>query len=90
MTFEVVKTYQEIYVLSQNILSLQEDVSKADRDLQVTNSQQQQGIAPPLTSIEKELRLIAKKDDLDGIEVRRLILYSALQKAAGGSWQWTK
>ncbi len=90
VTFEVVKTYQEIYVLSQNILSLQEDVSKADRDLQVTNSQQQQGIAPPLTSIEKELRLIAKKDDLDGIEVRRLILYSALQKAAGGSWQWTK
>ena len=90
VTFEVVKTYQEIYVLSQNILSLQEEVSKADRDLQVTNSQQQQGIAPPLTSIEKELRLIAKRDDLDGIEVRRLILYSALQKAAGGSWQWTK
>ncbi len=90
VTFEVVKTYQEIYVLSQNILSLQEEVSKADRDLQVTNSQQQQGIAPPLTSIEKELRFIAKKDDLDGIEVRRLILYSALQKAAGGSWQWTK
>ena len=56
----------------------------------MTTSQQQQGIAPPLTSIEKELRLIAKKDDLDGIEVRRLILYSALQKAAGGSWQWTK
>ena len=48
LTFEVVKTYQEIYVLSQNILSLQEDVSKADRDLQVTSSQQQQGIAPPL------------------------------------------
>ena len=90
VTFEVVKTYQEIYVLSQNILALEEDVSKADRDLQVTNSQQQQGIAPPLNSIEKELRLIAKKDDLDGIEVRRLILYSALQKAAGGSWQWTK
>lgn len=90
VTFEVVKTYQEIYVLSQNILALQQEVSKADRDLQVTNSQQQQGIAPPLSSIEKELRLIAKKDDLDGIELRRLILYSALQKAAGGSWQWTK
>lgn len=90
VTFEVVKTYQEIYVLSQNILSLQEEVSKAERDLQVTSSQQQQGIAPPLTSIEKELRLIAKRDDLDGVEVRRLILYSALQKAAGGAWHWTK
>ena len=89
VTFEVVKTYQEIYVLSQNILSLQEEVSKADRDLQVISSQQQQGIAPPLTAIEKELRLIAKKDDLDGVEVRRLILYAVLQKAAGGSWQWT-
>lgn len=90
VTFEVVKTYQEIYVLSQNILSLQADVSKAERDLQITSSQQQQGIAPPLTSIEKELRLIAKRDDLDGLQVRRLILYSALQKAAGGSWQWAR
>ncbi len=90
VTFEVVKTYQEIYVLSQNILSLQQDVSKAERDLQVAGSQQQQGIAPPLTSIEKELHLIAKRDDLDGLETRRLILYSALQKAAGGSWQWAK
>jgi outer membrane protein TolC len=90
LTYEVVKTYQEIYVLSQNILSLQAEVAKADRDLQVTSSQQQQGIAPPLTAIEKELAYIAKKDDLDGIEVRRLILYSALQKAAGGSWQWQR
>ncbi len=90
VTFQVVKTYQEIYVLSQNILSLQQEVSKAERDLQVVGSQQQQGIAPPLTSIEKELHLIARRDDLDGLEVRRLILYSALQKAAGGSWQWAK
>ena len=90
VTFEVVKTYQEIYILSQNILSLQEEVAKADRDLQVISSQQQQGISPPLTSIAKELHLIAKRDDLDGLEVRRLVLYSALQKAAGGSWQWTK
>ncbi len=90
VTFEVVKTYQEIYILSQNILGLQQDVSKAERDLQVVGSQQQQGIAPPLTSIEKELHLIAKRDDLDGLETRRLILYSALQKAAGGSWQWAK
>src|SRR5450432_175325 len=88
VTFQVVKTYEEIYILSQNILSLQEEVSKADRDLQVVGSQQQQGIAPPLTAIEKELHLIAKRDDLDGLQMRRLVLYSALQKAAGGSWKW--
>jgi outer membrane protein TolC len=90
VTFQVVKTYQEIYVLSQNILSLQQEVSKAERDLQVIGSQQQQGIAPPLTAIEKELHLIARRDDLDGLEQRRLILYSALQKAAGGSWKWSQ
>jgi multidrug efflux system outer membrane protein len=90
VTAEVVKTYQEIYVLSQNILTLQDKVAKNERDLQVTTSQQQQGIAPPLTAVEQELKLIAKRDDLDSLMVRRLILYSALQKAAGGSWQWIK
>jgi len=90
VTFEIVTIYQSIYVLSQNILSLQEEVAKADRDVQVTSSQQQQGIATPLSAIEKELRLIAKRDDLDGLEVRRLMLYAALQKASGGSWKWYK
>jgi outer membrane protein TolC len=88
VTFQIVTIYQSIYVLSQNILSLQEEVAKADRDLQVTGSQQQEGIAAPLTAIEKELHLIARRDDLDGLEVRRLMLYAALQKAAGGSWKW--
>lgn len=88
ITNDIVGIYQSIYVLSQNILSLQEEVAKADRDLQITSSQQQQGIAPPLTAIEKELRLIAKRDNLDGLEVRRLMLYAALQKAAGGAWKW--
>jgi outer membrane protein TolC len=88
VTFEVVTIYQSIYVLSQNILSLQQEVAKADRDVQVIGSQQQAGISPPLTAIEKELHLIARKDDLDGLEVRRLMLYAALQKAAGGSWKW--
>jgi outer membrane protein, multidrug efflux system len=88
VTFEIVTIYQSIYVLSQNILSLQEEVAKADRDLQVTGSQQEQGIAAPLAAIEKELRLIAKRDDLDGLQVRRLMLYAALQKASGGSWKW--
>ena len=88
VTFQIVTIYQSIYVLSQNILSLQQEVAKADRDLQVTGSQQQEGIAAPLTAIEKELHLIARRDDLDGLEVRRLMLYAALQKAAGGSWKW--
>ena len=88
VTYEIVNIYQSIYVLSQNILSLQQDVAKADRDLQVIGSQQQAGISPPLTAIEKELHLIARRDDLDGLEVRRLMLYAALQKAAGGSWKW--
>jgi outer membrane protein TolC len=88
VAFEIVTIYQSIYVLSQNILSLQEEVAKADRDFQVTGSQQEEGIATPLAAIEKELRLIAKRDDLDGLEVRRLMLYAALQKASGGSWKW--
>jgi outer membrane protein TolC len=90
VTFEIVTIYQSIYVLSQNILSLQQEVAKADRDLQVTGSQQEQGIAAPLAAIEKELHLIAKRDDLDGLQVRRLMLYAALQKASGGSWKWFK
>ena len=67
VTFEIVTIYQSIYVLSQNILSLQQEVAKADRDVQVTGSQQEEGIATPLAAIEKELHLIAKRDDLDGL-----------------------
>jgi outer membrane protein TolC len=88
VTAEIVQIYQSIYVLSQNILSLQDEVAKANRDVQVTSSQQQQGIAAPLTAIEKELQLISKRDNLDGLEVRRLMLYADLQKAAGGAWKW--
>jgi outer membrane protein, multidrug efflux system len=90
VTFEIVTIYQSIYVLSQNILTLQQDVAKADRDLQVTSSEREQGIAAPLAAIEKELHLIAKRDDLDGLQVRRLMLYAALQKAAGGAWKWVR
>ncbi len=90
VAFEIVTIYQSIYVLSQNILTLQQEVAKADRDVQVTGSQQEEGIATPLATIEKELHLIAKRDDLDGLEVRRLMLYAALQKASGGSWKWFK
>src|SRR4030095_16989157 len=88
VNYEVLKAYQSIYVLSHNILDLQEDVSKAERDVQVLESQQQQGIAEPLTVIERELHLISKQDNLRGIEARQLATYALLQKAAGGAWKW--
>src|SRR5437870_1708578 len=88
VNYEVLKTYQTIYTLTHNILDLQGDVSKAERDVQVIQAQQQQGIAEPLIAIEKELHLIAKQDELHGIEARRLTLYARLQKAAGGAWKW--
>jgi len=90
VTYKILLIYQSIYVLSQNILSLEDEVAKADRDYQIISSQQQQGISTPLTTIEKELHYIAKRDDLEGQRVRRLELYSELQKAAGGAWKWVQ
>src|SRR5438093_3805884 len=88
VNYEVLKIYQTIYVLTHNILDLQGDVSKSERDVQVIEAQQQQGIAEPLIAIEKELHLIAKQDELQGIEARRLSYYARLQRAAGGAWKW--
>src|SRR5262249_21058975 len=72
VNYEVLKTYETIYVLTQHILELQGDVAKAQRDVQVIQAQQQQGIAEPLTAIEKELHLLAKQDELEGIQAPRL------------------
>jgi outer membrane protein TolC len=88
VTYEILKAYRSIYILSHNILSLQDDISKLERDVQVIQSQQQQGIAEPLTVIEKELHLLSRQDDLQGLEARRLTLYAVLQKEAGGAWTW--
>jgi multidrug efflux system outer membrane protein len=88
VNFEVLKIYQVIYILSDDILTLKGDVAKAQRDVQVIQAQQQQGIAEPLIAVEKELHLIAKQDKLAGIEARRLSYYARLQKAAGGVWKW--
>jgi outer membrane protein TolC len=88
VNYEVLKIYQTIYTLSHNIMDLQGDVAKARRDMQVSQAQQQQGIGEPLVVIEKELHLIAKQDELEGIEARRLSFYAHLQKAAGGAWKW--
>jgi outer membrane protein TolC len=88
VNYEVLKIYQTIYTLSHNILGLQGDVAKAQRDVQVMQAQQQQGIGEPLIALEKELNLIAKQDELEGLEARRLSYYARLQNTAGGAWKW--
>jgi len=85
---EVVGIYELIYDLSQNILRLQGEIGKLDREVRVAQSQQQQGITPPLTAIDVELQLVAKRDELDVLRTRRLLLYANLQKAMGGMWKW--
>ena len=88
VTYEIVKTYQQIYSLSQNILRIQQEAAKADREARVTAAQQGQGITTPLTAIEAQLTLVEKRDDLQTLQTRRLLLYAALQKATGGAWKW--
>src|SRR6266550_3240114 len=85
---EVVGIYEQIYASSESILRLQGEIGKLDRDLRVTQSQQQQGIAQPLTAIDAELAVVSKQDELDVVQTRRLLLYANLQKAMGGMWKW--
>jgi outer membrane protein TolC len=87
---ELVAIYEEIDSLSASILTLQGEIGKLDRDLRVAQSQQQQGITPPLTAIDAELRLVAKQDELGIDQARRLVLYANLQKAMGGTWKWIR
>ena len=88
VNYEVLKIYQVIYTLTHNILGLQGNAAKAQRDVEVLQAQQQQGVAEPLTEVEKELRFIARQDELEGLKARRLSYYARLQKAAGGVWKW--
>ena len=88
VNYEVLKIYETIYILTQHLLELHGDVAKAERDVEVLQAQQQQGVAEPLIAIEKELHLIAKQDELAGVAARRLSDYARLQKAAGGAWKW--
>src|SRR2546430_1178086 len=53
VNYEVLKIYQVIYTLTHNILGLQGDVAKAQRDVEVLQAQQQQGVGEPLTEVEK-------------------------------------
>jgi outer membrane protein TolC len=88
LTSEVDAIYEGIYVSSENILRLQGEIGKLDRDLRVAQSQQQQGITPQLTAIDAELALVGKRDELDVAQTGRLLLYASLQKAMGGTWKW--
>jgi len=85
---QILTIYEQIYALSENMLTLQGEIGKLDRDLRVTQSQQQQGIAQPLASIDTELQLVGKRDELAVIQSRRLLLYASLQRATGGTWKW--
>ena len=88
VNYEVLQIYHNIYALSHDLLGVQGEVAESERNVQVLKAQQQQGIAEPLTAIQKELNLISKQDELQGLELRRLINYARLQQAAGGAWKW--
>jgi len=90
LTSDLVTIYQQIYALSERILTLQGEIGKLDRDLRVAQSQQQQGITPPLTAIDTEVVLVGKQDELNIVQSRRLLLYADLQKKMGGTWKWIR
>lgn len=90
VTNDIVQTYQSIGEVSEAILLRQAEIAKADRDSRVEASQQQQGLTEPLKPIEAELTLLGKRDELATLEARRLVLYAALQQAAGGTWKWLR
>jgi outer membrane protein TolC len=87
---DLVKVYREIYETSESILRLEGEAGKFDRDLRVAQSQQQQGIAPPLTAIDAELALVSKQEELEIHRARLLLRYAELQKAMGGTWKWLR
>jgi len=35
-----------------------------------------------------ELQLVGKRDELEIVQARRLLLYAKLQEAMGGTWKW--
>jgi outer membrane protein TolC len=88
VTDQIVKTYEQICALGQNILTTQQDVGEADRNFKIAAAQQQQGGGQPLTTDEFELRLLEKRDELEALQAQRLVLYAAMQRASGGLWKW--
>jgi outer membrane protein TolC len=87
---DLVKTYRAIYEVSESILRHEGEEGKLDRDLRVAQSQQQQGIAPPLTAIDAELALVSKQEELEIDRAKLLLRYAELQKVMGGTWKWIR
>jgi outer membrane protein TolC len=85
---DLVKAYREIYETSESILRHEGEEGKLDRDLRVAQSQQQQGITPPLTVIDAEISLVSKQEELAIERAKLLLKYAELQKAMGGTWKW--
>jgi len=85
---DLVIAYREIYETSESILRKEGEAGKLDRDLRVAQSQQQQGIASPLTAIDAELALVSKQEELEIDRAKLLLRYAELQKAMGGTWKW--
>src|SRR5438552_560968 len=90
LSSEIVRIYEEIYSETQRILTLQVEAGKLDRDLRVAQSQQQQGIGQPVTTIDAEVAVIDKQEELEVHQSKLLLLYAELQKAMGGTWKWLR
>ena len=90
LSSELVRIYEEIYSETQRMLTLQVEAGKLDRDLRVAQSQEQQGIGQPVTTIDAEVAVIDKQEELEVHQSKLLLLYAELQKAMGGTWKWLR
>jgi outer membrane protein TolC len=90
LSSELVRIYEEIYSETQRMLTLQVEAGKLDRDLRVAQSQEQQGIGQPLTTIDAEVAVIDKQEEMEVHQSKLLKLYAGLQKAMGGTWKWLR
>ena len=90
LSSELVRIYEEIYSETQRMLTLQVEAGKLDRDLRVAQSQEQQGIGQPLTTIDAEVAVIDKQEEMEVHQSKLLKLYAGLQKAMGGTWNWLR
>src|SRR5437016_3045699 len=90
LSSELVRIYEEIYSETQRMLTLQVEAGKLDRDLRVAQSQEQQGIGQPVTTIDAEVAVIDKQEELEVHQSKLILLYAELQKAMGGTWKWLR
>jgi outer membrane protein TolC len=90
LSSELVRIYEEIYSETQRMLTLQVEAGKLDRDLRVAQSQEQQGIGQPVTTIDAEVAVIDKQEELEVHQSKLLLHYADLQKAMGGTWNWLR